>query len=49
MKIYLGVVQNRVIEIDAFKWPIDTFIIATSNNYRCTELQNEWGRKTHPR
>lgn len=32
MKIYLGVIQNRVIEIDAFKWPIDTFIIATSNN-----------------
>jgi serine protein kinase len=37
MKIYLGVVQNRVIEIDAFKWPIDTFIIATSNN---TDVQN---------
>jgi serine protein kinase len=37
MKIYLGVVQNRVIEIDAFKWPIDTFIIATSNNY---DVQN---------
>ncbi|MCE1188145.1 MAG: serine protein kinase PrkA [Ignavibacteria bacterium] len=32
MKIYLGVIQNREIEIDAFKWPIDTFIIATSNN-----------------
>ncbi len=37
MKIYLGVVQNRVIEIDAFKWPIDTFIIATSNN---VDVQN---------
>ncbi len=37
MKIYLGVIQNRVIEIDAFKWPIDTFIIATSNN---TDVQN---------
>jgi len=37
MKIYLGVVQNRVIEIDAFKWPIDTFIIATSNN---ADVQN---------
>ncbi len=33
LKIYLGVIQNREIEIDAFKWPIDTFIIATSNNY----------------
>ncbi len=37
LKIYLGVVQNRVIEIDAFKWPIDTFIIATSNN---ADVQN---------
>lgn len=37
MKIYLGVVQNRMIEIDAFKWPIDTFIIATSNN---ADVQN---------
>lgn len=37
MKIYLGVIQNRQIEIDAFKWPIDSFIIATSNNY---DIQN---------
>jgi serine protein kinase len=37
LKIYLGVIQNRVIEIDAFKWPIDTFIIATSNN---ADVQN---------
>ncbi|MBU0474384.1 MAG: serine protein kinase PrkA [Bacteroidetes bacterium] len=37
MKIYLGVVQDRQIEIDAFKWPIDTFIIATSNN---ADVQN---------
>ena len=37
LKIYLGVVQNRVIEIDAFKWPIDTLIIATSNN---ADVQN---------
>jgi serine protein kinase len=37
LKIYLGVVQNRVIEIDAFKWPIDTVIIATSNN---ADVQN---------
>ncbi len=39
MKIYLGVIQNRQIEIDAFKWPIDTFIIATSNN---ADVQNYW-------
>jgi serine protein kinase len=26
------VIQNRVIEIDGYKWPIDTLILATSNN-----------------
>lgn len=30
--MYLGVIQNRNIEIDGFKWPIDSLIIATSNN-----------------
>ena len=30
--MYLGVIQNRMIEMDGFKWPIDTLIIATSNN-----------------
>lgn len=32
VQVYLGVIQNRNIEIDGFKWPIDTLIIATSNN-----------------
>ena len=32
VQIYLGVIQNRQIEIDGFRWPIDTLIIATSNN-----------------
>ena len=32
VQVYLGVIQNRSIEIDGFKWPIDTLIIATSNN-----------------
>ncbi len=32
IQVYLGVIQNRVIEIDGFKWPLDTMIIATSNN-----------------
>ncbi len=32
VQVYLGVIQNRLIEIDGFKWPIDTLIIATSNN-----------------
>ena len=32
VQVYLGVIQNRRIEIDGFIWPIDTLIIATSNN-----------------
>ena len=32
IQVYLGVIQNRNIEIDGFKWPIDSLIIATSNN-----------------
>jgi len=32
VQVYLGVIQNRLIETDGYKWPIDTLIIATSNN-----------------
>ncbi|MCD4718260.1 MAG: serine protein kinase PrkA, partial [Desulfobacula sp.] len=32
VQVYLGVIQNRTIEMDGFKWPIDTLIVATSNN-----------------
>lgn len=32
VQVYLGVIQNRAIEIDGYKWPMDTLIIATSNN-----------------
>jgi serine protein kinase len=32
VQIYLGVIQNRTIDIEGFKWPLDTLIIATSNN-----------------
>ena len=32
VQVYLGVIQNRNIEIDGYKWPIDTLIIATSNS-----------------
>jgi serine protein kinase len=32
VQVYLGVIQNRSIEIEGFKWPLDTLIIATSNN-----------------
>ncbi|MDO8495293.1 MAG: serine protein kinase PrkA [bacterium] len=33
VQIYLQVIQNRTIELDGYKWPIDCLIIATSNNY----------------
>ena len=32
VQVYLGVIQNRTLDIDGFKWPIDTLILATSNN-----------------
>jgi serine protein kinase len=32
VQVYLGVIQNRTIEMDGFRWPIDTLIVATSNN-----------------
>lgn len=32
IQVYLGVIQNRSIEIEGFKWPLDTLIVATSNN-----------------
>lgn len=32
VQVYLGVIQNRTIEMEGFKWPLDTLIIATSNN-----------------
>ena len=43
VQVYLGVIQNRNIEIDGFKWPIDTLIIATSNNseFNCFLAEKE--------
>ena len=32
IQVYLGVIQNRAIEVDGYKWPMDAFIIGTSNN-----------------
>ncbi|MFA8300699.1 MAG: hypothetical protein ACEPOV_11090 [Hyphomicrobiales bacterium] len=32
VQVYLGVIQNRTIEVEGFKWPLDTLVIATSNN-----------------
>jgi len=41
VQIYLGVIQNRTIELDGFKWPIDTLIIATSNNAEFNKFLSE--------
>jgi serine protein kinase len=32
VQVYLGIIQNRTLEIDGYRWPIDTLIVATSNN-----------------
>ncbi|NJO01304.1 MAG: serine protein kinase PrkA [Bacteroidia bacterium] len=32
VQVYLGVIQNRTIEMEGYKWPLDTLIVATSNN-----------------
>ena len=32
VQIYLQVIQNRNIELDGYRWPLDTLIICTSNN-----------------
>ena len=41
VQVYLGVIQNRMIEIDGYKWPIDTLIIATSNNSEFNRFLSE--------
>jgi serine protein kinase len=41
VQVYLGVIQNRSIEIDGYKWPIDSLIIATSNNSEFNQFLSE--------
>ncbi|MGD9492985.1 MAG: hypothetical protein AB7V36_06480 [Bacteroidales bacterium] len=41
VQVYLGVIQNRSIEIEGFKWPLDTLIVATSNNAEFARFQEE--------
>lgn len=41
VQVYLGVIQNRTIEIEGFKWPLDTLIIATSNNAEFSRFLEE--------
>jgi len=41
VQVYLGVIQNRTIEIEGYKWPLDTLIIATSNISEFQRFQEE--------
>ncbi len=41
VQVYLGVIQNRTIEIDGYRWPIDTLIVATSNNSEFNRFLSE--------
>jgi serine protein kinase len=41
VQVYLQVVQNRNIELDGYRWPIDVLIIGTSNNDVYNEFVNE--------
>ena len=41
VQVYLGVIQNREIEQDGYKWPIDTLVIATSNNSEFNQFVSE--------
>lgn len=41
VQVYLGIIQNRTVEIDGFKWPIDTLIVATSNNAEFNRFLSE--------
>lgn len=41
VQVYLGVIQNRTIEMEGFKWPIDVLILATSNNKEYARFLNE--------
>lgn len=41
VQVYLGVIQNRTIEIEGFRWPLDTLIVATSNNSEFSRFLEE--------
>ena len=41
VQVYLGVIQNRTIDIEGFKWPLDTLVVATSNNSEFVRFQEE--------
>ena len=37
----MGVIQNRTIEMEGFKWPLDTLNVATSNNAEFSRFLEE--------
>ncbi len=41
VQVYLGVIQNREIELDGYKWPIDSLIVATSNSQEFNQILSE--------
>lgn len=41
IQIYLGIIQNREIELDGYKWPLDTLVLATSNNAEFNRFKEE--------
>lgn len=41
VQVYLGVIQNRTIDVEGFKWPLDTLIVATSNNAEFSRFLEE--------
>lgn len=41
LQVYLDVIQEREIEVQAFKWYLDTFIIGTSNNEEYNKVLSE--------
>ena len=41
INIYLRVIQNREIELKGHKWPMDTLILATSNNDKFNSFREE--------
>ncbi|MEK6968797.1 MAG: serine protein kinase PrkA [Nanoarchaeota archaeon] len=45
IQIYLQVIQNRTIDHNGCIWPMDTLIIATSNNEEFNRFKNQEGQK----
>ncbi len=41
IKVFLGIIQDREIEVNGYLWQIDTFIVATSNNDNLAKYQSQ--------